>query len=124
MRCHYAMVTSCLMTAKTESKNCRHLRLRAAATHFCLRTRELLILTSFSCGETVYPMLALAKRGAAMNGRLISAASLAGLSFGLITCTVLGANALEGPNSVRSEGVRLSWDITAGRSSSRAASAH
>jgi hypothetical protein len=60
-----------------------------------------------------------------MKGRLFSAVSLAGMSFGLTMYTVLSANALEGnPNAVRAEGVRLSWDIAAGRSSTRVASGH
>jgi len=61
------------------------------------RAKTLTTLTSFPSGETL-ALVGMTLRGAAMNGRLISAVASAGMSFGLIAlsaCTVLAANALE-----------------------------
>jgi hypothetical protein len=77
-----------------------------------------------------------------MVRRVISAVASMGMSFGLIAWTVLAANAIEPqsdnsapsqisePNAMgradaaQYEGVRLSWDITKGRSSGRSGSGH
>jgi hypothetical protein len=67
-----------------------------------------------------------------MNWRLIFAIASVGISFGLIACTALTANALEPQRdnstpsqiSERYEGVRLSWDVTRDRSSWRLGLSH